>query len=210
MHIAIIGTGAVAQRLSHLLTAQGHAVTLGSRDPAHHGNSRAASQTSRVDTIAAAAAAAELVVLAVPYAAVAGLRHALAEGLAGKTLIGLTNPIAEDWSPLDLGDEPSAAVAIQRLFPEAHVVKAFNTVFADRMSPGKLAIGAVPLTVFVAGDHAPAVERVVALAEAIGFRAQRAGGLTSARYLEAMAHLNIAIALAGGGTEAGYAYLQAG
>jgi 8-hydroxy-5-deazaflavin:NADPH oxidoreductase len=41
-----------------------------------------------------------------------------------------------------------------------------------------------------------------------GFVGFIAGGIQNARYLEAMAHLNIAIALGGGGTDAGFVYYQ--
>lgn len=81
-------------------------------------------------------------------------------------------------------------------------------VFADRMAPDKLAIAGVPLTVFVAGDHEPSVAQVTKLVDALGFRAQRAGGLATAHYLEGIAHLNITMALAGGGTEVGFAFLR--
>jgi predicted dinucleotide-binding enzyme len=69
------------------------------------------------------------------------------------------------------------------------VVKAFNTVFAQTMSTGK--VDAEPLTVLLAGNDAGAKRRVQELAEAIGFDAVDAGELSVARWLEALAFLNI-------------------
>lgn len=202
----MIGSGAVAQRLGALLRDAGNEVTLGSRDP---GTRRAeVVEAFAVSDVASAAAVADVIVLAVPYSAVEDLRPERLEPTSGKIVVDATNPIGPDWSPLDLGHADSAAARIQELLPRAHVVKAFNTVFADRMAPGKLAIGGVPLTVFVAGDHEPSVAEVTELVDSVGFSAQRAGGLGTARYLEGLAHLNIAMALAGGGTEVGFAFLR--
>ena len=60
---------------------------------------------------------------------------------------------------------------------------------------------------FIASDEAAATERVAQIAEAIGFAAVIVGPLRLARHLEAMAHLNIAIALGmGGGTQAAFVF----
>jgi hypothetical protein len=62
-------------------------------------------------------------------------------------------------------------------------------------------------TVFVCSDSGSAKAEVLGLATAIGFDARDAGPLRNARYLEAMAHLNIHIAVAlGGGTNAAFLY----
>ena len=46
------------------------------------------------------------------------------------------------------------------------------------------------------------------LADDAGFIGFVVGGIKNARHVEAIAHLNIAIALIGGGTDAGFAYFQ--
>ncbi|GGK53442.1 NAD(P)-binding domain-containing protein [Pseudomonas koreensis] len=56
----------------------------------------------------AAGAAAEVVVLAIPYAAAAEVLAPLTVELAGKLLIDCTNPLQADWSPLPLGEQNSA------------------------------------------------------------------------------------------------------
>ncbi len=77
------------------------------------------------------------------------------------------------------------------------------------MTPERLRLGGHPLTTFVCGDDAGAKVRVMALAEQMGFAPVDAGVLANARYLEAMAHLNIQLAVTlGGGTDAGFLYLR--
>jgi predicted dinucleotide-binding enzyme len=191
MRIGIIGTGPVGTNLKNLFNAAGHDVAalgrMGARNAASHG---------------------EVVVLAIPYAACAEALPPLADVLAGKVVVDVTNPVAADWAPLPLGEQNSAAEEIARLLPRSQVVKAFNTIFADVMAAPKLERDGQRITCFVAGDDEGSRAIVMALAGEAGFAPQDAGPLQVARHLEAMAHLNIAIALAGGGTDAAFLYHQ--
>jgi 8-hydroxy-5-deazaflavin:NADPH oxidoreductase len=199
MKIAVFGAGAVGSRLSKLLTHAGHEIELAQRSP----------DKTTGPSFARAAQWADLVVLAVPYSALDGLLPPLAEALAGKVVVDCSNPLNADWSPMLLGQENSAGESVARLLPSAHVVKAFNTVFADVMLTERLERGGRCVTAFVAGDHAAAKANVAALAKAIGFAPVDVGPLRMARYLEAMAHLNIQIAVGqGGGTNAAFLYDQ--
>jgi predicted dinucleotide-binding enzyme len=73
------------------------------------------------------------------------------------------------------------------------VVKAYTTVFAWVL-PGDGKVAAPPVTFFVAGDDADARKTVSDLAVSAGLEAIETGGLASARYLEPLAGLNIALA----------------
>jgi hypothetical protein len=77
------------------------------------------------------------------------------------------------------------------MLPKAHVVKAFNTVFAQNQSTGR--IGNEKLTLFVAGNDKRAKQTVMQLRADIGFDPVDAGPLRSARYLEPMAMLIIGL-----------------
>lgn len=191
MRIGIIGTGPVGSNLGNLFTAAGHDVVAvgrtGTREAVSHG---------------------EVVVLAISYAACAQALPPLADALAGKVVVDVTNPVAADWAPLPLGEQNSAAEEIARLLPRSHVVKGFNTIFADVMAVPKLERDGQRITCFVAGDDEESRAIVMALAGDAGFAPQDAGPLRVARHLEAMAHLNIAIAFAGGGTDAAFLYHQ--
>ena len=97
------------------------------------------------------------------------------------------------WGAATISHSTSAAEEIQKLAPTAKVVKAFNTVFASVLQAGGTAAGC-PATVFVAGDDAGARKTVADLAVSAGFETIETGGLASARYLEPLAGLNIALA----------------
>jgi predicted dinucleotide-binding enzyme len=65
------------------------------------------------------------------------------------------------------------------------------------------------VTAFIAGDDASACEAVAHVASSSGFAPTVTGRLRNARYLEAIAHLNIAIAVGqGGGTDAAFLFDQ--
>jgi 8-hydroxy-5-deazaflavin:NADPH oxidoreductase len=206
VHIGILGGGNLGGALALLASSAGHDVRIGQREIGPLANG--------LDAVALEAAAAhgDVVVIAVPFAACAEVLSPLSQMLAGKIVVDATNPLNTDWSPLLLGQENSAAEEIARMLPASRVVKAFNTVFADAMTPQRLPRrGGQRLTAFVASDDDVAAATVAELAQSMGFAPQSAGVLTNARHLEAMAHLNIAIAVGGGGgTDAGILYDRAG
>ena len=106
-----------------------------------------------------------------------------------------------------IGFTTGGAEELQRKVPEARVVKAFNTVFAQHMDSGRL--GDKPLTAFVAGDDAGAKKSVLELARAIGFDAVDAGPLKNARLLEPLALLNIQLGyVLGMGAQIGFKLLH--
>lgn len=192
MNISIFGTGNMAGGLASLFAKAGHSVTLASRDPAKAQAAAAGLDNGiKAGSFADAADTAEVVVLAVPYEAAADV-IAAAGGLAGKVVIDITNPLTADFSGLSIGHTTSAAEEIQKLAPAAKVVKAFNTVFASVLQNGGKAAGK-QVTVFVAGDDADARNTVAALAQNAGLKSIQTGGLASARYLEPVAGLNIAL-----------------
>ena len=130
------------------------------------------------------------------------------ESLKGKIVVDITNAInIEDWSPLFLGED-SGGEQTARLLPESKVVKAFNTIFADVMKPEKQQFNGQKLTAFIASDDTEAAVKIKKLADEAGFSGFVVGGIKNARHLEAIAHLNIAVAMSGGGTDAGFTYFQ--
>jgi NADPH-dependent F420 reductase len=192
MNIAILGAGAMAKGLARQFAHAGYSVVLGSRDPTKAGDIAAdIGRGVQAGSIRGAANTAEIIVLAVPYAA-AHETLAAAGDTTGKIIIDITNPMTPDFSGLAIGHTTSAAEEIQKAAPRAHVVKAFNTIFAHLLTQPRP--GNKRLSVFYAGDDAKANERVRTLIERIGFRAEHAGSLKHARYLEPLAALNIALA----------------
>ena len=187
MKVAIIGAGNVGTALGTAMTRAGHDVTIASRDPEH---ARAAAQkigATPADDVAAAVRDAEVVVLAVPYAASGEVAGEIADEVDGKTIIDVTNPLTADYSGLATADR-SAAEELQEQLPTATVVKAFNTIFAaNQANPSDEIDG------FVAADDPKAKHDVISLVESIGFRPLDVGPLRAARYLEGMAFINIGL-----------------
>ena len=185
MKVAIIGTGNMASGLAHTLAGAKHEVIIGSRDPA-----KAAALAEKVGQgaqgggIAAAAKLAEVVILAIPFGAAADAIKDAGD-LAGKVLVDISNPISADYKTLVIGHTTSAAEEIQALAPEAIVVKAFNTIFAQLLRQGKT------LQVFVASDDEAAKGQVSGLAQSVGFEAVNAGSLSNSRFIEPIGEMNI-------------------
>jgi NADPH-dependent F420 reductase len=189
MKVAIIGTGNMGSGFARAFASQGVEVVVGHRDPA-----KAAALAADVGSnaegggIAAAVKLADVVLLALPYQAVADVLSEAGD-LAGKILIDITNPITADYKELLLGYTTSAAEEIQKAAPGAHVVKAFNTIFAGLIAPPARA--GKTLQVFVAGDDADATAKVRELAQKLSFEAVNAGPLSNSRFLEPIGEMNI-------------------
>lgn len=201
MKIAVLGFGNVGKQFANLFSEAGHEMIIGLRSIPNQ------ELPYLSTTFKEAAKAADILAIAIPFNACTDVLPELADATKGKIVIDSTNPLNADWSPKLLGQENSASEEIERLLPEAHVIKAFNTIFADVMSE-PLKDGQA-ITAFIAGDNKEAKEKIVSLAKDIGYAPIDTGPLYTARYLESMAHLNIQIAVGqGGGTKAAFVYLQ--
>jgi len=187
MKVTLIGTGNMGSGLAKQISKAGQPLVITGRDAA---KALALAQANRASFKATnAAEGADVVIVATAYGdAITALRAA--GDLSGKVVIDITNPLTADYMGLTIGHTTSAAEEIQKAFPNAKVVKAFNTVFAQTLAAGpSLADDTVP--VYFAGDDAAAKETVKALIQSTGFAAVDAGGLKNARYLEPLAGLNV-------------------
>ncbi len=180
MKIAIVGKGNVGTAVGAGLNRKGHEIKFGHRDPK--------------EPVAAAAKWGEVIILAAPYTEVQSTAKEIGSAADGKTLIDATNAIGPDGD-LAVGFKTSAAEELQKMLPKAHVVKAFNTVFAQNQNTGR--VGNQQLTAFVAGNDPKAKQKAMQLTRDIGFDSVDSGPLKAARYLEPMAMLIINL---------GYAY----
>jgi predicted dinucleotide-binding enzyme len=137
----------------------------------------------------------DIVVLAVPHPAVAGILAARGAQLEGKVVVDITNPVNfETFDSLVVAADSSKAAEIAAALPGASVVKAFNTNFAATLATG--VVGSNPTTVLVAGDDAAAKSAVIDLVTGAGLAAIDAGALSRARELEAIGFLQITLAAA--------------
>ena len=195
MNIAIIGAGNVGGALAASTVRAGHKVTLSAKNPAHADAKAKETGARAVRSATDAVTAADVVILAVPYAAVDSVLDELGETIAGKVLIDVTNRMKRD-SMSESVDGTSAAEHIQEKAPKAKVAKAFNYAFASKQADPKA--DGQSIDGYVAADDADAKSTTLELARSIGFRPIDAGPLAMARALEAMAILNIALQIQNG------------
>jgi predicted dinucleotide-binding enzyme len=193
MNIAIIGTGNVGSALGGSLARAGHTVTFAGRDAAKAGEVAAATGGTAAASAAEAAGGADVIVVAVPFGAVAEVASEIAGAAAGKVVIDTTNPLKPDYSGLATGDGPSGAEQLAAALSGTSVVKAFNTVFAGHQ--GNPGAHGTTLDALYATDDEAAAGTVADLAASIGFRPVKVGPLAAARELEALAWLNIRLQL---------------
>jgi predicted dinucleotide-binding enzyme len=193
MSISIIGAGNVGMALGRAFTQRGEVVVFGVPKPEKYRSAVAAlGPNASVTVTDEAIAASDLVILAVPFAALPAIVLSVSDW-QGKILVDATNPLAPGLSGLVLGTSTSGAEELAKLAPSARVVKAFNTTGAENMADTNYPGGAPFMP--VCGDDADARRRVVALATLIGFDAVDVGPLMAARYLEPFAMTWIHLAL---------------
>ena len=177
-HLSIIGTGNMGSAIADLVTRGGNTVEL-----IGHGNSDKP-------------VTGDVVVLAIPYPAVADLLTQRGEQLSGKVVVDITNPLNfETFDSLVVPADASATAEIAAALPQSRVVKAFNTTFAATLAAGT--VGELPTTVLIAGDDADAKSQLADLVTAGGLRAIDAGSLQRARELEALGFLQLTLAAGG-------------
>lgn len=193
MKIGILGSGDVAKSLGAGFLKNGHEVTLGTSTPAKLADWSKAHPTGKVGAFADAASFGEIVVLAVKgHAAIAALRSAGVNNVAGKTVIDTTNPIA-DAAPVDgvlqffTSGSDSLLEQLQREYPAVKFVKAFNSVGAAHMVDPQFENG--PPTMFICGNDEPAKQQVGAVVEAFGWEPADMGSAVAARAIEPLCML---------------------
>jgi 8-hydroxy-5-deazaflavin:NADPH oxidoreductase len=186
MKTAIIGLGNMGKGLARRLAGNTELI-VASRDSAAASAFAAGLKNTRAANVMDAVANADIVILAMHYAA--ALEAAAWPSLKGKIVVDISNPVKPDFSGLLIGHSTSAAEEIQAIAKGAKVVKAFNTIFAGLFDGPAASTRNVP--VFVAGDDEAAVDAVAKLASAAGFAVEKTGGLDAAKLLEPLGMLNI-------------------
>lgn len=208
MKITVVGTGNMGSAFAKQLSSAGHSVRITGRD-IEKANVLAA-QFANVSAFPAAEALgdSDVVVLATAYTDAAAALQSLGD-LTGKVVIDITNPLSADYMSLTIGHVTSASEEIAKAVPQAQVVKAFNTLFAQVLADGPTFSDDQRGSVFVASDSERAKQTATALAHSLGWSTVNAGGLINARYLEPLAGLNIYLGYGAGlGTSIAPAWLN--
>jgi 8-hydroxy-5-deazaflavin:NADPH oxidoreductase len=186
MKTAIIGMGNMGKGLAKRLAGKTE-LTVASRDASATTSFAASLKNVKSASVSDAVAGADIVILALPYPA--ALEAAAMPSLKGKIVVDISNPVKPDFSGLMIGHATSAAEEIQAVAKGAHVVKAYNTIFASLLDASEAAIKSVP--VFLAGNDEASVDAVAGLVAKSGFAVEKTGGLDAAKLLEPLGMLNI-------------------
>jgi predicted dinucleotide-binding enzyme len=188
----VLGSGQVAQVLAKGLKAHGYEVRIGSRSPQKL-TAFVAAAGLKAGTFAEVAAWAEGLVLAVlGRAAEEALRLAGAGNLKGKLVVDATNPISDE-PPVDgvlrffTGPNDSLLERLQAAFPEARLVKAFNSV-GNAFMVNPAFPGGKP-TMFYCGNDTQAKTVVARIIDQFGWEGADMGTATAARALEPLCQL---------------------
>jgi 8-hydroxy-5-deazaflavin:NADPH oxidoreductase len=195
MNIGIFGSGEVGQKLGGGFIELGHRVKIGTRDPSQEKIKewiKKSGDSASAGTFSQAAAYGQLIVVATSWnGTLEAIRMCDPKDLVDKTVIDVTNPLdfsAEGLPKLAVGYTDSAGEIIQRLLPEANVVKAFNTVGNHHMVHPEFPNG--PPTMFICGNNDNAKKTVInEFLTKFGWESIDIGGIEGSRLLEPMAML---------------------
>ncbi len=193
MNIGVLGSGTVATTLASGFLQHGHAVKLGSRTPAKLADWAKENPKGSTGTFTEAAEFGDVIVLAVKgNVAADALRLAGEKNLRGKPVIDACNPIA-DAPPVNgtlqffTKMNESLMEQLQREFPEARLVKAFNSVGAPKMVNPQFAAGKP--TMFICGNNEAAKETVNEILDQFGWETADMGAAEAARAIEPLCML---------------------
>lgn len=192
MKIGILGSGDVAKSLAQGFIKHGHEVAFGTRDTSKLAEFVAANPASRALRPDSAAAFGDVLVLSVKGDVAESVLAGVQEHLSGKVVIDTTNPIA-DAPPVNgvlqffTGPNDSLGERLQAKFPQAHMVKAFNSVGSNLMVNPQFADGKP--TMFIAGNDTAAKADVGEILKQFGWEVADMGAIEASRALEPLCQL---------------------
>lgn len=173
MKITIMGRGNMGKAIGHNLAMGNEVAYYGSHDTVQEFG--------------------DLVILAVPYPALASIAKQYQQELKGKVVVDITNPLNfKTWDELVVPADSSAAQQLQTALLDSQVLKAFNTNFAATLISGK--VGQNVTTVLVAGDDDDAKQVLKDALVQSPLRVMDAGKLKRARELEAVGFMQMTLA----------------
>ena len=157
MKVAVIGAGNVGGAIGGAWEKTGHEVIFGLRDPSKKKGAKPTDEAIRD---------ADIVLLALPGAAVVDFVREHQKGLDGKVLIDASN----NSRATSMNSWPE----LSKIVPNAQLYRAFNCLGADVLADPVL--GGEKADLFYAGPDGAAKEKVEQLIEDAGLRPIRVGG----------------------------------
>jgi predicted dinucleotide-binding enzyme len=193
MKIGILGSGVVGRSLGKGFASNGHDVRLGTRTPEKQevqGWLKTTKGKVSAGTFSETATFGEIIVLcSLGGATEEVIKLAGMKNFDGKLVIDATNPLdfSKGMPPgLFVGTTDSLGERVQRMLPNANVVKCFNTVNNETMTNPRMKEGLPDMV--ICGNDEGAKRQVASLLKEFG-------GIEGARWLEAYSALFVRLAM---------------
>ncbi|GCE12893.1 NADPH-dependent F420 reductase [Tengunoibacter tsumagoiensis] len=176
MNIGILGSGNIGHNAARLFARAGHLIAISnSRGPqslvnfvhelGHNAQALSAEEVVQFG---------DVILLAIPWVKRDELPDA--QLFTNKIVIDAMNPYSAIFQLIDLSPSTSSE-EVARQLPQAHIVKAFNTMYFETLRTGGRTTPQNRLVIFLAGDNAQAKAIVSQLIEEIGFAPLDTGSL---------------------------------
>ena len=187
LKIATIGAGREGGALGTVFAKAGYPVMFSSRNPDSLKDLVAsAGPNAKAGTVAEAVAFGDVVLIVVPYTAVEQIAKDYGAALATKQLvIDVSNPIARrdgEEFVKKINDQGGPGLVAAKLFPGAHLVRAFNAIGGGGLAAAAHRSGA-PLGVPMTSDDPKAIELASKLIKDLGYEAVLVGGMAKGKYM---------------------------
>jgi predicted dinucleotide-binding enzyme len=179
MRITVVGWGNVGRTLGSGWAGAGHSVVIATRDPDSQAAEGWRAEGWNVGGVQSAADS-DVVVLAMPGAAVVEVATNNAAALNGRLVIDTTNALGSDGALNRLAE-------LSQALPDARLVRAFTTMAWENFAEPN--IGGRTLDQYYVGEPAPGSaddECVAELIADLGLRPVRLGGLDQVVHLDAL------------------------
>jgi predicted dinucleotide-binding enzyme len=179
MRVAVVGAGRIGGNIARLLAAAGHQVSVSFARDEDALRARAQEIGASVATPAQAVAAAEVVVIAVPWSAIPGALEQ-AGSLEGKVVVDTTNQFGPGPKPAT--GQTAAAFNAARM-PGARYTKSFNTLTSAFQA--EVAHREPRVVQWLCGDDEQAKQLVAGLIRDAGYDPVDLGGTQGCEVMEA-------------------------
>jgi predicted dinucleotide-binding enzyme len=186
--VGILGSGDVGKVLAKGFLKNGYQVAIGSDHPEKLTEFKRENPEMETATFELAAQSGDIVVVCVKGTVAEKIVEKVKRHITGKTVIDTTNPIAD--APPQNGVlkyftslEESLMERLQKIAPDAHFVKAFNSIGSSLMVNPEFGDDTKP-TMFICGNNDDAKKKVHEILEKFGFEVEDMGKVESARAIE--------------------------
>lgn len=185
LKVGVIGSGNLGSTVGELWIKAGHEVLFSSRHPEElQGLVKRLGPRAHAGTTREAANFGDVILVAVPYAALPEVGRDLANELPGKIVLDACNPVPRrDGKMAEEARAKGTGIATPEYLRGVRLVRAFNTLGTTRLRNGAFRERervAIP----IAGDDKAAIEMASRLVRDAGFDPVLVGPLTSAKQFD--------------------------